>query len=79
MGTGKTAKRIKHLPHLKLKGFFITNGIKQKEVARALNISPVTFNQKLNGYLHFTFDEVERICDLYGVNPDIFLTKKLTE
>lgn len=72
-------RRIKHPPHLKVKGFFVANAIRQKEVADILNIAPTTLNQKLNGYLHFTFDEVEKICDEYGVSPEIFLTRDIEQ
>ena len=73
------SRRIKHPPHLKVKGFFVANAIRQKEVADILNIAPTTLNQKLNGYLHFTFDEVEKICDEYGVGPEIFLTRDIAQ
>ena len=72
-------KRVKHPPHLKVKGFFVAKDIRQKEVAELLNIAPTTLNQKLNGYLHFTFDEVEKICDEYGVGPDIFFTREIAQ
>lgn len=73
----KVNKRIKHAPHRKLKAFFVEHGIKQREVADLLGISIVTLNHKLNGYLHFTFNEVEQICDEYGIKPDIFFTKEV--
>jgi len=79
MAQKKKNKRLKHAPHLQVKGFFVANGIRQHEVAEMLNISPVTLNQKLNGYLHFSFGEVEKICRKYGVKPDIFLTQELNE
>ena len=75
----KKGARLKHPPHLKVKGFFVANAIRQKEVADILNIAPTTLNQKLNGYLHFTFDEVEKICDEYGVSPEIFLTRDIEQ
>ncbi len=75
----KKGARLKHPPHLKVKGFFVANAIRQKEVADILNIAPTTLNQKLNGYLHFTFDEVEKICDEYGVGPEIFLTRDIAQ
>lgn len=67
---------LKHEPHHKFKGFLIENRISQKKVANLLNISPVTINQKINGNLHFTFDEVERICNEYDIKPDIFLSNQ---
>ena len=51
-------RRIKHPPHLKVKGFSLPTP-SVKEVADILNIAP-TAKPKLNGYLHFTFDEVEK-------------------
>jgi len=75
----KKGARLKHPPHLKVKGFFVANAIRQKEVADILNIAPTTLNQKLNGYLHFTFDEVEKICDEYGVGPEIFFTRDIAQ
>lgn len=73
----KTKKTLKHAPHSKFKGFLAENRIQQKQVATLLGISPVTISQKINGRLHFTFDEVEVICSEYGIMPEIFLTKKL--
>lgn len=67
--------RLKHAPHFKFKGYLVSNNIRQHEVAQLLNLSPATINQKLNGYLHFSFNEVEKICEEYGIMPDIFLTK----
>lgn len=72
----KRKEMLKHEPHDKFKGFLIENRISQKKVADLLNISPVTINQKINGSLHFTFDEVEKICSNYDIKPDIFLSKK---
>lgn len=79
MLTTSKHRRIKHAPHLKLKGYFVANAIRQSQVADLLNISPTTLNQKLNGYLHFNFDEVEKICDEYGIGPEIFLTRKVAQ
>lgn len=73
----KKKTTLKHEPHDRFKGFLIENRISQKNVANLLNISPVTINQKINGSLHFTFDEVERICNEFSIKPDIFLSKKL--
>lgn len=73
----KRKTKMKHQPHQKFKGFLIENKIRQIEVAKLLGISPVTLNQKINGSLHFTFDEVETICEYYDIKPEIFLTKKV--
>jgi transcriptional regulator with XRE-family HTH domain len=55
----------------------LENRIKQKEVAKLLNVSHVTVSQKINGTLDFSFSEVEKICQHYGIELDIFSTKKL--
>lgn len=68
----KKKANLKHQPHSKFKGFLVENKIRQRTIADLLGISPVTLNQKINGYLHFTFDEVEKICDAYSINPEIF-------
>lgn len=73
----KTKKSLKHEPHFKFKGFLSENHIKQRNIADLLNLSPVTINQKINGSLHFSWGEVEKICDEYGIMPEIFLTRKL--
>lgn len=75
----KKKLKLKHQPHDKFKGFLVENKIRQRTVAEMLGISPVTLNQKINGYLHFTFAEVEKICNEYKIDPSIFLTKKLRD
>ena len=77
MAAVKGRRGIKHEPHQRFKGYLAENDIRQGKVAELLNISRVTLNQKLNGYLHFKFDEVEKICREYDITPDIFLTYKL--
>lgn len=74
----KRAKKLKHQPHGKFKAFLAENRITQKSIAELLNLSPVTVNQKINGTLHFTFDEVEMICVTYNIMPDLFLTRKVS-
>lgn len=75
----KRNKRLKHAPHLRVKGFLVENDIRQREVAEMLSISPVTLNQKLNGYLHFSFGEVEKMCEEYNIRPELFLTREVAQ
>lgn len=75
--TNSNGKRLKHEPHNRFKAYLVEHKIQQKYIAKLLNISPVTVNQKINGSLHFTFAEVETICNEFGIMPDIFLTKKV--
>ena len=70
----KKRVRLKHPPHKKFKGFLYENGIKQKEIAALLKLSPVTINQKINGTLEFSWAEVELICDTYNLPYAIFKT-----
>ena len=67
----------KREPHLKLKGWMVENQISRRELAGLLGINPVTLTRKINGYTHFSFDEVEKICNEYGAPVDIFLSKSV--
>jgi len=64
-------------PYSRFKAYLIENGKRQKEVAVLLGLSPVTINQKINGPLDFSMGEVEIICDAYGIEPELFLRKKV--
>lgn len=66
--------RLNHPPHQKFKAFLVENKIKQKEIAELLKLSPVTINQKINGTLHFSWNEVEIICNIYKLDFAIFKT-----
>lgn len=70
-------KDRKHKPHIKFKMFLIANGITQREIAKLIDITEATVSLKINGWLHFTFEEVEKICNKYGIPPEIFLTREL--
>ena len=39
---------LKHPPHRKFKGHLVSEGIRQKEVARLLGITHATFSKKIN-------------------------------
>ena len=65
---------LKHPPHLNFKGYLVSKGIRQKEVAVLLGITKATLSKKINGYAHFNWQEVQRICNEYDTKPDIFLT-----
>ena len=73
----KIRRKLKHEPHSKFKGFLTENRILQKDVAKLLNLTSVSVNQKLNGTQHFTLDEVETMCIEYKVMPQIFFTGEL--
>ncbi len=56
-----------------VKAWFISNDIKQYEIAKALNISVQSVNNKLNKRSDFTLDQIRTLNNLYGVPADIFL------
>jgi len=70
-------KDRKHKPHIKFKMFLVANKITQREIASLLGITEQTLSRKINGTLHFKFVEVEKICNKYGIMPEIFLTREL--
>lgn len=55
------------------KAWLISNGIKQYEIAKLLNISLQSVNNKLNKRQDFTLAQIKTLCDTYGVSADIFL------
>ncbi len=77
-GKTKANRRIKHLPYTKLKGVLAEKSLNQKYLARLLNLSPVTINQKINGTLEFTYTEVETICDDLGISTEVFRGQKVS-
>lgn len=69
-------KTLKHKPYLKFKGVLAERGLVQKDIAKLLNLSPVTINQKINGTLDFSYSEVEAICTHLDISSEIFRTMK---
>lgn len=67
----KNKRPLKHQPYLKLKALLAERGLKQRYLAELLGLSVVTVNQKINGTLHFTYDEVEIFCDDLNVSTEI--------
>lgn len=47
-----------------LKAALVKEGMTQEKAAKALNLSPPTFNKKLNGKKEFTVSEVELLYRL---------------
>lgn len=62
-------------PYLKVKAFLVENRIKQKDVAKELNMSVPTINKKLNGTgADFTIIEARKFCLKFKADPKIFFT-----
>ena len=56
----------------KFKGYCVENGIKQKELAELLDLSISVVNQKMNGHLDWTLEQVKTLCKHYGISADIY-------
>lgn len=55
-------------PYLKFKGWMVTNGIGNQEMANFLDISESSLSQRINGSgPDFTIDEIRKIVNKYGV------------
>lgn len=58
---------------LTFKGWAVSHGIKQNDIAKLLGVSFQTVNNKLNGRRDFTLKEIKKLNEAYGVSADIFL------
>ena len=58
---------------INFKGWAVSRGIKQKDIAKLLNVSVQTVNNKMNGKRNFTLDDIKKLNAAYGVSADIFL------
>ena len=57
---------------LKFKGYCVENGIKQTEIAELLNLSSSVVNQKMNGRLDWTLEQVRTLCQHFKISADIY-------
>ena len=57
---------------LKFKGYCVENGIKQTEIADLLNLSLSVVNQKMNGRLDWTLEQVRTLCRHFKISADIY-------
>lgn len=71
-------KGKKDMPKLTLKAARVNAGMKQKQAAKALNVSNKTLCNWENGKSIPKADKVHMICNLYKIdyNDIIFLTQK---
>lgn len=62
------------MKYLKLKSYFVENGIKLDTVASALGISRTTLSKKINRFegTDFKLDEVRTLCRLYKLDANKF-------
>lgn len=57
---------------LKFKGYCVENGIKQAEIADLLDLSVSVVNQKMNGRLDWTLEQVRTLCQHFKISADIY-------
>ena len=55
---------------LKFKGYCAERNIRQKEIAKILNLSMVRVNRKINGKEPFTLPQVKILCKHFGISAD---------
>lgn len=58
------------------KGLRVQAGFKQQEAAAHIGITHNTLSSKETGKTPFTFDEVEKLAELYGVDLNAFGKKQ---
>ena len=56
----------------KVKGLLIEKGIKQQDIAKILNISRASVNNKLNGKGDFSVTQVCIVCEKFNIEAEIF-------
>lgn len=67
--------RVKNF--LKLRGAVAENGLTLTTLAKELNITQQTLNERLHGRKPFTLDEMLKTCNLLNVSIDIFFDPQL--
>lgn len=69
----KGVEKMKKKGYQKLKGFFVENDIKLKEVAKLLNVSRAVFSKKINqNGGDFKLSEAKIICETYNLDANIY-------
>ncbi|MXQ49552.1 helix-turn-helix domain-containing protein [Streptococcus pluranimalium] len=61
-------------PYLNLKSIIVSKGLKQKDVAKKLDMDKSTFNMKVNRYRgrDFTFSEASQLSKLLDIKMEDF-------
>ena len=62
---------------LALRGAIIAQGFTMTTLAEKLGISLRSLSNKMMGYTEFTLEEIVKICDITGINADIFFEERL--
>lgn len=62
----------------KIRGLMSEKRMTQKELAKALGVSPVTVRSKLSSRTDFSATEISIMSELFMVEPNVFFDDKLT-
>lgn len=77
MSKGTSTRKKWHPPYYKFMGFLKENNIKLTEVSITLGGQTVqNISQKNNGWSDYTMTEINKICDRFGISPEIFRISK---
>ena len=69
-----TSELVLDKPYHNLKGIIVSKGLKQNDIAEALDMDKSTLSMKLNRYRgrDFTFSEASKLAELLGVKMEDF-------
>jgi DNA-binding XRE family transcriptional regulator len=74
----KTTSKVYHPPYSKFQGFCKENRITLKDIGDLLGLTLSTVCSKNNGQADYKMEEINKICDHFGVSSDIFRTQKVS-
>jgi transcriptional regulator with XRE-family HTH domain len=63
----------KNLPINNIRAERVRKGLTQKEMAKKLGLSAVSYNQKEGGKIQFRLDEFIQICHVLDTDPETLL------
>lgn len=63
----------------KVRAQLAVHGLRQQDLAKALNVAPATLSNKLTGKIRFSADELSTMADLFGVSTDYLLGREPME
>lgn len=59
-------------PYTKFKAWMVENDVKQRDLAKILNLSISAISDRLNGKTDFTMEQVREICNYYKISSDVY-------
>lgn len=74
----KKKSKLKHEPYRGFQAYLAQNGINLKEVADLFGCSIQNISMKNNGHAEYSWNEIEKICDHFGISSEIFRSQKVS-